>query len=125
MEDLKTITHAIFSASIHLTPSGSLLKSVGESFESEFRRNHLVWNPYTPGWHNLFRELLVKTILSHSSKLVLLAIPTKRLLSWISSRTAALCQTTYILDWYQAYWKKDYTERSLFLQFMTSRLAFN
>ena len=44
MEDLKTITHAIFSASIHLTPSGSLLKSVGESFESEFRRNHLVWN---------------------------------------------------------------------------------
>ena len=93
MEDLKTITHAIFSASIHLTPSGSLLKSVGESFESEFRRNHLVWNPYTPGgWHNLFRELLVKTILSHSSKLVLLAIPTKRLLSWISSRTVVLCQ---------------------------------
>ena len=90
MEDSKTITHATFSAVLHLAPTGLVLTQLEDSSTQVFSLpcTHIpgpvtelvfsgLWIDLTscmePSYqHNLFRQLLVKTtILSHSSKLAL------------------------------------------------------
>ena len=91
MEDSKTITHATFSAVLHLTPTGLVLTQLEDPSTQVFSSSpctHIpgpvtelvfsaLWIDLTsrmePSYqHNLFRQLLVKTtILSHSSKLAL------------------------------------------------------
>jgi len=90
MEDSKVITHATFSALLHPTKTGSVLAQLEDpstQLYSSTLRTHITvmelvfsalqmdLTPYLEPSHrhNLFRQLLVKSILSHSSKLALSA----------------------------------------------------
>ena len=98
MEDLKVIvTNAPFSAILQVTPTGSVQAQLMESstrlfsltshthipvveLVSSVLRMHPIRFPGHSPQHNLFKPLLVKSILSRSSNLAVLADPKAKLL---------------------------------------------